>query len=54
MRSLSVATMSRTSVWEALRRTSGIRWRSAGVIHTPRGRRKMWLYFWQAWPTVGV
>ena len=54
MRSLSVTTMSRTSVCEAFRRTSGMRSMSAGVIQTPRGRRKMWLYFWQARPTVGV
>ncbi len=27
---------------------------SPGVIHRPRGRRRMWLYSWQARPTVGV
>ena len=54
MRSLSVTTISRTSGLAALASSSGMRSRSAGVIHRPRGRRKMWLNSWQARPTVGV
>ena len=50
MRSLSVTTMSRTSVYGPLRRISGIRSRSCGVIQAPRVRRRMWLNSWQAQP----
>ena len=54
IRSLSVTTMSRTSSNGPWRSSSGIRSRSAGVIHVPRVRRMMWLNSWQARPTVGV
>src|SRR5579859_2527185 len=54
MRSLSVATISRVPGWPALRSNSGIRCRSPGVIHSPRGRRTTWLNFRHASPTVGV
>ena len=54
IRSLSVATMRRTSSKGALRRTSSIRPRWPGVIQSPRPLRKIRLYSWQAWPTVGV
>ena len=54
IRSLSVTTMSRTSSNGPWRRSSGMRSRSAGVIHVPRVRRMMWLNSWHARPTVGV
>ena len=53
MRSLSVTTMSRTSVYGPLRRISGIRSRSCGVIQAPRVRRRTWLNSWQAQPDRG-
>ena len=39
------------------RRSAGSPWMwstSSGVIHTPRGCRKIWLYRWHPSPTVGV
>ena len=54
MRSLSVTTMSRTSRYGLFRSISGMRSWSSGVIHRPRVLRRMWLYSWQARPTVGV
>jgi hypothetical protein len=54
IRSLSVTTISRTSSYGPWRSTSGIRSRSAGVIHVPRVRRRMWLNCCVARPTVGV
>jgi hypothetical protein len=53
MRSLSVTTIRRMAS-PAAKRMWSIRPTSSGVIQTPRGRRKMWLKFWQARPTVGV
>ncbi len=54
MLSLSVATMRRTSSKGAFPSTSWMRPRCCGVIHSPRARRKIRLYIWQARPTVGV
>ena len=54
MRSLSVTTISRTSSYGLWVSTSLMWPLCSGVIHSPRARRKMRLYCWQASPTVGV
>ena len=54
IRSLSVATTSRTPRRPELRSSSPTASTSSGVIQIPRGRRMVRLYSWQARPTVGV
>ena len=54
MRSPSVTTISDTCVRPECRSISGMNAMSSGVIHSPRGRRRMWLNRSQASPTVGV
>ena len=54
MRSPSVTTISDTCGGRRWRSMSGMNPTSSGVIHRPRGRRRMWLNRWQASPTVGV
>ena len=55
MRSLSVTTIRRMSSNGRVAQHLVDAGRGGpGVIQSPRARRKMWLYSWQAWPTVGV